>query len=334
MKVRVARISGAALSLTMAICTVTTVVGISWPTPASATSQPVEMAAPYEYLGWGDPQQPTQVMASTGVQDVTLAFILSKGKCHPAWDGQRPLLGGSDAAAINSIRSAGGDVDVSIGGWSGKKLGTSCKTPAALAATYQTVINDYSLHAIDIDIEHKEVSSAATRERVIAALAIVQRENPGLEISITFGTNESGPNGQDLSLIADAAAIGFQPTAWTIMPFDFDAPVSDMASVSIQAAEGLDKDLASTNHESDAVAYGQIGISSMNGETDESDETVSVANFQTMLSFAQSNHLARFTFWSVNRDRPCGGSDTTSDSCGGISQQPYAFTDVVAQYHG
>jgi hypothetical protein len=304
------------------------------PAPASASSQPVEMAAPYEYLGWGDPQPPTQVMATTGVQDVTLAFILSKGRCHPAWDGRRPLLGGSDAAAITSIRGAGGDVAVSFGGWSGNKLGTSCKTPTALAAAYQTVINDYSLQAIDIDIEHKEASSAATRKRVIAALAIVQRGDPGLEISITFGANENGPNSQDLSLLADAAVIGFQPTAWTIMPFDFGAPVSDMGAVSIEAAEGLDKDVAATNHESDAAAYEQIGISSMNGETDESDETVSVANFQSMFSFAQTNHLARFTFWSVNRDRPCGGSDSTSDSCSGISQQPYAFTDVVAQYHG
>jgi hypothetical protein len=315
------------------VCMVTVVLTSS-PPPAAAASQPVEMAAPYEYLGWGDPPPPTQVMASTGVGDLTLAFILSKGRCNPAWDGTRPLLGGTDAAAIESIRAAGGDVAVSFGGWSGKKLGTSCKTPSALAGAYQTVINDYSLHAIDIDIEHKEISSAATRKRVIAALAIVQRANPGLEISITFGTNETGPNAQDLSLIADAVAIGFQPTAWTIMPFDFGEPVTSMGAVSMQAAEGLDQVLAARYHESDDSAYEQIGISSMNGDTDESDETVSGADFESILSFAQSNHLARLTFWSVNRDRPCGGSDTTSDSCSGINQEPFEFTDIVAEYHG
>ncbi len=56
---------------------------------------------------------------------------------------------------------------------------------------------------------------------MIEALAIVQREDPGLEISITFGTAETGPEPDGHSLIADAAAIGFQPSAWTIMPFDF-----------------------------------------------------------------------------------------------------------------
>ena len=70
-------------------------------------------------------------------------------------------------------------------------------------------------------------------------------------------------------MIDQAAALGFQPYAWTIMPFDFDAPVSDMGTVSIQAAEGLEADIASAYGESAAVAYSHLGISSMNGETDE-----------------------------------------------------------------
>lgn len=80
-------------------------------------------AAPYEYLGWGNPQKPTDVMAATGVKWFTLAFILSDGGCNPAWDGSRPLKGGSDESAIKSIRAAGGDIVVSVGGWSGAKLG-------------------------------------------------------------------------------------------------------------------------------------------------------------------------------------------------------------------
>src|SRR5271165_5655123 len=87
--------------------------------PARALAQPVELAAPYEYLGWGDPQPPASVVAATGAHDLTLAFILSSGKCNPEWDGARPLLGGSDASAIAALRAAGANVDVSIGGWSG-----------------------------------------------------------------------------------------------------------------------------------------------------------------------------------------------------------------------
>jgi chitinase len=304
------------------------------PTAASAATQPVEMAAPYEYLGWGSPQPPTQVMAATGVKDLTLAFMLSKGVCNPEWDGSRPLLGGVDQSTIQAIRAAGGDVAVSFGGWSGKKLGASCKTVAALAGAYQKVITAYSLNAIDIDIEHTEMSNKKVRLRVVDALAAVQQANPGLEISITFGCAETGPDQSGLSLIADAAAIGFQPTAWTIMPFDFDAPVSNMGATSVAAAQGLDAALVSAYHLSAAAAYQHVGISSMNGVTDESDETVSTSDFDTMLAFAQANHLARFTFWSVNRDRSCPTGQAPSDSCSGVAQAPYAFTSIIAGYHG
>lgn len=304
------------------------------PAAAGASSQPIEMAAPYEYLGWGDPQPPASVMAATGIKDLTLAFVLSHNRCDPEWEGSERLTGGPDEAAIDEVRAAGGEVVVSFGGWSGNKLGVSCKTASALAEAYQKVVDAYALRAIDIDIEHTEFGNASVRKRVIAALAIVQEKNPGLEISITFGTGESGPERNGRSLIADAATIGFRPAAWTIMPFDFGAPVSDMGEVSIQALEGLAADLVSAYGSSLGEAYEDSGVSSMNGETDESNETVSVEDFQTVLRFAQLHHLARFTFWAVNRDRECGGSDLGSSECSGVSQTRYAYTDVVAQYHG
>jgi chitinase len=302
-------------------------------TPALARAQPVDMAAPYEYLGWGNPQPPASVISTTGVQSLTLAFMLSHGACNPEWDGSRPLTGGVDQKAIEAVRAAGGDVDVSFGGWSGKKLGNSCKTVAALAGAYEKVITAYGLKAIDIDIEHGEVKSKKVRLRVIEALAAVQHANPGLEISITFGTEEDGPDSSGKSLIADAAGIGFQPSAWTVMPFDFGPAATDMGHASIRALEGLAADLVSAFHVSQAFAYEHAGVSSMNGDTDEKSETVSLQNFQTIFAFAQQKHLARFTFWSVNRDRACGASKG-EDECSGIEQTPYAFTDVVAGYHG
>ena len=69
----------------------------------STTSTAPGMAvAPYEYLGWGNPQSPTSVMSATGVKWFTLAFILSDGSCNPKWDGARALTGGSDQSSINS----------------------------------------------------------------------------------------------------------------------------------------------------------------------------------------------------------------------------------------
>jgi chitinase len=241
---------------------------------------------------------------------------------------------GSDQRAIEAIRAAGGEVDVSFGGWNGKKLGSSCKTSAALAAAYQKVIADYSLGAIDVDIEPGEFTNAKTRKRVVQALAIVHGEDPGLEVSITFGTEETGPEPDGRSLIADAAAIGFQPNAWTVMPFDFGPARTDMGHASIRAVEGLERDIVSTYGITAAVAYEHAGISSMNGETDESAETVNVEDFQTILAFAELHDLARFTFWAVNRDRPCTGDETPGEDCSGISQQPHGMVILRTRIHG
>jgi len=307
----------------------------AWVTGAQA-AQPVELAAPYEYLGWGDPQPPAEVISQSGVQDITLAFVLAaKGPgCTPAWDGHRPLLGGADAAAIESIRAAGDDVDVSFGGWSGRKLGSVCKSVSALQAAYQQVIDAYSLRAIDIDIEHGEFKNRKARGRVLQALAGVQRANPGLEISITMGTGEGGPDRTGAALITEAAAIAFRPTVWTVMPFDFGPPASDMGHASIRALEGLAAALASAYGISTAAAYEMAGVSSMNGRTDEASETVTLEDFRAIAAFAGVHHLARLTFWSINRDRPCPSSPAPEEECSGIAQAPFAFSSIVAGYHG
>jgi hypothetical protein len=298
-------------------------------TPSQAASPGVAVA-PYEYLGWGSPQPPT---SATGVKWLTLAFMLSDGGCNPKWDGSRALTGGSDQSAINAIRSAGGDIVVSFGGWSGNKLGEHCSSASALAGAYQKVIDAYKLKAIDIDIESTEMSNATVRQRVIDALKTVKAGNPGIKTYVTMGTTPSGPDSDGVDLINKGAAAGLANDGWVIMPFDLGGHSGSMGSVSTAAADGLKNAVKNSYHYSDSVAYTHIGISSMNGKTDESDETVTTGDFNTILSYAQSHHLARLTFWSVNRDRQCS-SGGASDSCSGVSQSAYAYTKIFAQYTG
>ncbi|WP_290860860.1 carbohydrate-binding protein [Hamadaea sp.] len=290
-------------------------------------------AAPYEYLGWGSPQDPVTVMNTTGIKWFTLAFILSDGTCNPAWDGSRPLTGGNDQTQINRIRANGGDVMVSIGGWSGNKLGEKCTSASSLAGAYQKVINAYGLKAIDIDIEATEWSSATVRQRVIDALKIVKTNNPGVKTIITFGTTPTGPDSTGLDMISRGANSGLANDVWAIMPFDYGGFSGDMGDATIAATEGLKNAVKNAYGYSDAVAYSHVGFSSMNGKTDEAGETVTVADFQQMLTYAKSKHLGRFAYWSINRDRACG-TGTDADACSGISQQPYDFTKIVAQYQG
>ncbi|MFI9272183.1 chitinase [Kitasatospora sp. NPDC052896] len=304
------------------------------PAGQAATGGPVGRNAPYEYLGWGNPPDPVSVLSAGGVRQLTLAFMLSDGTCAPAWDGTRPLTGGSDQSAINRIRAAGGDVVVSFGGWAGNKLGEKCGSPSALAAAYQKVITTYRLHAMDIDIENTEVADAVVRQRVISALEIVKTADPALKVYVTFGTTPSGPDATGLDLIARGAAARLPVDGWVIMPFDFGGHTGSMGAASAAAADSLARSVAKAYGYSLATAYRHIGISSMNGHTDEADEVASTADFTTMLRYAQVHHLARFTFWAVNRDRPCPAGTSAGDTCSGIDQSPYAFTRLIARYHG
>jgi Ricin-type beta-trefoil lectin domain/Glycosyl hydrolases family 18 len=301
-----------------------------WTLPGGSSGTPsASMAvAPYLYEGWGSPPNPTDVMNATGVKWFTLAFVLSNGTCNPQWDGSRPLTGGVDQATVTTIRNAGGDVIPSFGGYSGNKLEQSCASASALAGAYQQVINTYGFKAIDIDIEADAYSNATVQQRTVDALKTIRANNPSVKIYVTIGTGQSGP---DTSLINRAASSGFAADAWTIMPFDFGGAGQNMGNLTVQAAEGLKNGLKNAYGYSDDSAYQHSGISSMNGITDQ-QETVTLSDFTTMRNYATSHHLARLTFWSTNRDRPCtsGGAD----SCSGVSQQNWDYTRIFAGYTG
>ncbi|MFG3015716.1 lectin [Streptomyces cinerochromogenes] len=302
-----------------------------WNAPAAGggTTPSAPMAvAPYLYNGWGSPPSPTTITQATGVKWFTLAFVLSNGYCNPQWDGSRPLTGGVDQQTVTTVRANGGDVIPSFGGYSGNKLESSCSSAGELAAAYQKVVNAYGLKAIDIDLEADAYSNGTVQQRTVDALKTLKANNPGLKVYVTIGTGQSGP---DTSLINRAAASGLTVDAWAIMPFDFGGAGQNMGNLTVQAAEGLKNALKNAYHYSDDQAYRDMGISSMNGITDQ-NETVTVADFRTILGYAQQHHLARLTFWSANRDRPCTGGP--ADSCSGVGQSDWDYTRVFAGYTG
>jgi hypothetical protein len=296
---------------------------------ASAAPAAVSPAAPYLFMGWGDPPSPSAVMSATGVRSFTMAFVLSGGGCTPAWDGNRPLQGGVDASAIAEIKAAGGDIVPSFGGWSGNKLGPNCADSAALAGAYQQVIDAYDLSAIDIDIENTdEFENETVQDRILGALKIVKQNNPGLQTIVTFGTTTTGPNYYGGRLIDQAKALDAGIDVFTIMPFDFGS--SNIQNDTIAAADGLKNKLMSTFGWSEAEAYRHVGISGMNGLSDQ-QELTSVGAWTAIRDWAKAKGLGRFAFWAVNRDRPCPGGGVVSN-CSGIDQGEWEFTRVTAGF--
>jgi chitinase len=300
--------------------------GPTTPPPATGTKM---AAAPYIYPGWGNPPAPATVMSATGIKAFTIAFVLANG-CNPVWDGESGLTGGAHASTIAAIRAAGGDVVPSIGGWSGNKLGPNCATPELLAGAYQKVIDAFGLKAIDIDIENSdEFENTVVQDRILGALKIVKQRNPSVRTILTFGTSPTGPNYYGIRLITQARALNANIDIFAQMPFDFGGG-ADMYASTVGASEGLKNQLKTTFGYTDAQAYSHMGISGMNGLSDQ-QELTSVDTWTRIRDYARNNNFARFTFWAVNRDRGCAGGGVVSH-CSGIAQTDWAFTKISAGF--
>ena len=273
-----------------------------------------------------------QVMAATGQKAFDMAFILADGgSCDPSWDGTDPVSSDTQVAGvINEVRSDGGDVIVSAGGYNGTKLGQVCSSASATAAAYQQVISAYGLHAFDFDLEEPEIENSTAIANELGAAQILQQNNPGLFVSVTMPSTTTGANYFGGLLLDEAKSLGFTPNDYTIMPFDggFSG-----GSSQVTALQDFNAQLMSTFGWSSSQAYAHEGFSGMDGRTD-SAEYFYQSDFQTVLSFAQSVGLSRYTFWSVNRDRECNPVDNgyTSSDCSSVAQNPWDFTAFTVAF--
>jgi chitinase len=292
-------------------------------------------AAPYVMPLANTPPDLTSVMSASGAKAFTLAFIVADGGCTPAWESDAGLDDVSSDTQVGpiiaAIRAAGGDVVVSFGGYNGTKLGQVCGTPQATAAAEQAVINKYSLKALDFDLEEPEYENSTAINNELGAAQILQQNNSGLYESITIPGTTSGTGWFGQQLLNNAKTLNYTPNNYAIMPFDggFSG-----ASSQISALESFNTILVNTFGWSSSTAYAHEGISSMNGRTD-SAEYFYQSDFQTVLSFAESNHLARYTFWSVNRDRQCNPPDNNgalSGTCSSVTQNAWDFTKIIVQF--
>ena len=274
-----------------------------------------------------------QVMSATGQKAFDMAFILANnGSCSPSWDGTDPVSSDTQVSGvIDQVRAGGGDVIVSAGGYNGTKLGQVCSSAAATAAAYQQVITTYGLHAFDFDLEEPEIENSTAIANELGAAQILQREDPGLFVSITMPSTTSGANYFGQQLLDEAKSLGFTPNDYTIMPFDggFSG-----GSSQVTALQDVNAQLMSTFGWSSAQAYAHEGFSGMNGRTD-SAEYFYQSDFQTVLNFAENSGLSRFTFWSVNRDRQCNppnNNGNLSSECSSVPQNSWEFTTYTVAF--
>ena len=274
--------------------------------------------------------------ATEGTKFFNLAFITAGGGCTPKWGGVTAITDSSISGDIASLRAAGGDVRVSFGGEAGTELAQSCGSASALAAAYQSVVKQYSLTEIDFDVEGAAVADTASINLRNQAIATLEQEDPGLQVSYTLPVLPSGLTGEGVAVLANAKADGANIAAVNVMAMDYGASFpGDMATLAEQAATATMKQVQSVwTNLSTAQAYAKIAVTPMIGVNDDSAETFSLADASALASWAKSNGLAWLAMWSAARDTECSGGAQTfaSATCSSVVQSAGGFGKALSAY--
>lgn len=287
--------------------------------------------APYVDMGqWPTPSL-SGMSTAGGVKSFTLGFITAVG-CKASWFNAYDPAQGWESDEVNKIRAAGGDVKLSFGGASGTDLAQACTDVGSLAAQYNAVVKAYSAKYLDMDIEGAEAADPASADRRSQALAQVQKDNPGLKVSLTLPVLTTGLTSDGVNVLASAKNAGLTVDLVNAMAMDYGSANSDMGQAAIQAAQATQAQVKSVFGGDDATAWKMIGVTPMLGVNDSAGETFTQDNASALLAYAQQVHLGMLSFWEEGRDaNACNGSLA---KCTNIPQQPYEFSKIFAAYTG
>jgi chitinase len=287
---------------------------------------------------------------------VALAFVVADPEdgCAPSWGGYYSLeQAGSDLELdrrIAQLRSAGGDVMVSLGGQANDELAVTCTDTDDLTGAYRDVVERYDLSAVDLDVEGTAVADQPAAGRRAEALATVQREREAdghpLAVWLTVPVAPTGLTAEAADLVRTTLAGGVELAGVNVMTMDYGTAkptTQSMLAATEQALRATAAQVADIYEEqgttlSDAQTWARVGATPMIGQNDVDGEVFTLADAKALVTFAQANGLGRVSLWSLNRDTACSRSfphvAVHSNTCSGVDQDSLAFVDVFAGLGG
>jgi hypothetical protein len=316
---------------------------------ATYTPLPAHVYAPY-YETYLAPNTPSIAATSqqSGAKYFTLAFLQTpkKGSCALDWNGSPAQPLNYYTADIAALRAAGGDVIPSFGGFSADQGGTeiadSCGSVSQIAADYESVITTLGVTRLDMDVEAKSLNNTAGVDRRNKAIAMTEAwaasQGIPLQIQYTLPVEQYGldPNGE--AVLQNAVANGATVSSVNIMVFDYyiaGEGVVNMGQAAVNAATNTHTQLAGIYPGlTSAQIWSKEAMTLLPGIDDypKKTEVTSLADAQTMLSFAQANNMNLLSIWAIQRDN--GGCPGTRDSntCSGITQGTWDFSHLLAPF--
>jgi hypothetical protein len=312
---------------------------------AAATPLPSHVFAPYFEAYNGD--NPVTLSQESGAKYLTFAFIqtASAGSCTAYWNGDsgEPLTSATFGSDIATIQADGGNVIPSFGGESADNSGTdiadSCTSVSSIAQVYENVITTYNVPRIDLDIEGDSLTDTAGINRRNEAVAQVESwaaaNGRSIQFSYTMPATTTGLDSSEVSILQNAIADGATVSVVNLMTFDYYIGTEqEMATDTESAAAGLHGQLQDLYpSDTSAQLWAKVGVTEMPGIDDYGpDETFTEADASTVLNWAESNGIGTLSFWALQRDN--GGCPGTagSDTCSGISQPTWYFSDAFEPF--
>ena len=294
--------------------------------------------------------------AANPATDVALAFVVADPKdgCAPSWGGAYTP---DEAAAsleldrrIDQLRSAGGDILLSVGGLTNTELAVACTDQAKLTDAYRQLVRRYDVATLDLDIEGTAVADQASLRRRALALSTLQAERAAagepLEVWLTLPVAPDGLTADGLGAVRATLEGGVALRGVNVMTMDYGSAAGtdpDMLDLSVQALESTHQQLSDLYLRlgvqlTSPQVWSRIGATPMIGQNDVDAERFTVDDARGLATFAVDKGLGRVSMWSLNRDARCRGTFTNvvvhSNTCSGVAQDALAFSSVFAGLPG
>ncbi|HEV2637963.1 MAG TPA: ricin-type beta-trefoil lectin domain protein [Actinocrinis sp.] len=303
---------------------------------AAPNPWPAHVFAPYVDMGMYNTTL-TTVAADYGTKFFTLAFVDGAG-CQ--WNA---INTSGWQQQVSAIQGEGGDVSISFGGYTTDTnltdLGSTCSSASAAAGQIENVVTTFGVTHLDFDIESNELTDTPDIAKTAQALAQVRSwgnsTGRALKISYTIPALSSGLTQPGLSVLSTSTSNGFTPDIVNIMTMDYGQSGVEMGNASNQGLTAAAGQVASAFGISTTAAYARLGNTPMIGQNDSAGEIFTVADADSVESYAASHGAALLAYWSEGRDNgTCAGQTSASSSCSGISQNAGAFTQAFQPFTG
>jgi chitinase len=251
---------------------------------------------------------------------ITLAF--ATGECGSEnWGGVPAAAFAS--ANIQALNNAGVNYVVSTGGQAGT---FTCSSTAGMGKFLNTYM---SSHMVGIDYDIESGQTPAQINALLSATAYAQSLYPNLRFSFTLATlaasdgSFGGLNSVGDSVVKAIKAANLKNYSINLMVMDYGTAgpaicvvtggKCNMGQSAIQAALNLEHTYG--------IPASKIELTPMIGLNDNTAETFTTTDVDTMTAYAVQQGMVGIHFWSLDRDTPCPGGNNSfaSATCNSVS---------------